>query len=75
MVGSVQAAKRKKPRRPRAPLPRQHGGAHEDKTKRPHRQRKHRKRERDGDLHPVADDDRTVARARSLGSRVHPEGE
>lgn len=29
---------------PRVPLPRQTGGAHEDKTKRPARKRKHRKR-------------------------------
>jgi hypothetical protein len=28
---------------PRAPLPRQTGGAHEDKTKRPWRRRKHKK--------------------------------
>ena len=47
MVKSPQTAKRKKPRRPRAPLPRQRGGAHEDKTKRPDRQRKHRKPEVD----------------------------
>jgi len=37
-------AKRQKSRRlPRAPLPRQTGGAHEDKTKRPWRRRKHKK--------------------------------
>jgi hypothetical protein len=30
---------------PRAPLPRQTGGVHEDKTKRPWRERKHKKRE------------------------------
>ena len=35
----------KKPNRPRVPLPRQQGGAHEDKTKRPHRERKHKKRD------------------------------
>ena len=34
----------KKPRLPRAPLPRQTGGAHEGKTKRPVRKQKHRKR-------------------------------
>ncbi len=28
---------------PRAPLPRQTGGVHEDKTKRPFRKRKHKK--------------------------------
>jgi hypothetical protein len=33
----------KKPARPRAPLPRQTGGAHEDRTKRIWRRRKHRK--------------------------------
>jgi hypothetical protein len=27
------------------PLPRQTGGAHEDKSKRPHRRRKHKKRD------------------------------
>jgi hypothetical protein len=35
-----------KPRRlPRVPLPRQTGGRHEDKTRRPWRDRKHKKRE------------------------------
>ncbi len=37
---------RKKPRRParpRVPLPRQTGGVHEDRRKRPHRRRKHKK--------------------------------
>jgi hypothetical protein len=34
----------RKPRLPRAPLPRQTGGAHEDKTKRPFRKDKHKKR-------------------------------
>ena len=53
MAESLQAAKRKKPRRPLAPLPRQQGGAHEDKTKQPNRRRKHRKREREGDLPPA----------------------
>jgi hypothetical protein len=33
----------KKPRLPRAPLPKQTGGAHEDKTKRPFRKQKHKK--------------------------------
>jgi hypothetical protein len=35
----------KKAARPRAPLPRQTGGAHEDKSKRPWRRRKHKGRE------------------------------
>jgi len=37
----------KRPQRalPRVPLPRQVGGAHEDKSKRPDRKRKHKKRE------------------------------
>ncbi|HYE85139.1 MAG TPA: hypothetical protein VEA16_02200 [Vicinamibacterales bacterium] len=35
---------RKKPSLPRAPLPKQTGGAHEDKSKRPFRKEKHRKR-------------------------------
>jgi hypothetical protein len=30
--------------KPRVPLPRQTGGAHEDKSKRPFRRRKHKKR-------------------------------
>ena len=40
------ASRRSKPnvmRRPRVPLPRQRGGAHEDKTRRPFRRRKHKK--------------------------------
>ena len=37
----------KKPNLPRVPLPRQTGGVHEDKTKRPWRRRKHKKREFD----------------------------
>lgn len=32
----------RKPKLPRAPLPRQTGGRHEDKTKRPLRKQKHR---------------------------------
>ncbi len=36
--------KRKAPALPRAPLPRQTGGVHEDKTKRLFRRRKHRGR-------------------------------
>ncbi len=39
----VARAKKARPvRRPRAPLPRQTGGAHEDKTRRPWRERKHK---------------------------------
>jgi hypothetical protein len=41
-------ASRRKPKKPRAlprvPLPRQTGGAHEDKTRRPLRKQKHRTR-------------------------------
>lgn len=33
---------RRKPKLPRVPLPRQTGGRHEDKTKRPLRKQKHR---------------------------------
>ena len=33
---------------PRVPLPKQTGGAHEDKTKRPFRRRKHKKRDENG---------------------------
>jgi hypothetical protein len=33
-----------KPKLPRAPLPKQTGGAHEDKSKRPFRKDKHKKR-------------------------------
>jgi len=36
--------KAKRPAKPRVPLPRQTGGVHEDKTKRPWRERKHRKK-------------------------------
>ena len=35
--------KRMRPAKPRVPLPRQTGGVHEDKSKRPFRQRKHKK--------------------------------
>lgn len=41
------ASERKKPRRPRVPLPRQKGGPHEDKTKRTHRKRKYKKPEKE----------------------------
>jgi hypothetical protein len=37
--------KTKKPALPRAPLPKQTGGAHEDKSKRPWRRRKHKARD------------------------------
>ena len=43
MLLAGRARTTKKPRRPRAPLPRQRGGPHEDKTRRPFRQRKHRR--------------------------------
>jgi hypothetical protein len=33
-----------KPELPRAPLPKQTGGAHEDKSKRPFRKEKHKKK-------------------------------
>jgi len=39
--------KSKTPAKPRAPLPRQTGGIHEDKTRRPWRRRKHKKIEID----------------------------
>ena len=39
--------RRKKPKLPRAPLPRQTGGVHEDKSRRPFRKEKHRKRLRE----------------------------
>jgi hypothetical protein len=47
-------ARRKQPKPPRAPklrvpLPRQTGGRHEDKTRRPFRRRKHRKQAGDDD--------------------------
>jgi len=35
----------RRPAKPRVPLPRQTGGVHEDKTKRPWRERKHKKRD------------------------------
>jgi hypothetical protein len=38
------AAKTRRPAKPRVPLPRQTGGVHEDKTKRPWRERKHKKK-------------------------------
>jgi hypothetical protein len=36
-----------KPKLPRAPLPRQTGGVHIDKTKRPFRKQKHKRRPED----------------------------
>ncbi|HET9360348.1 MAG TPA: hypothetical protein VFO58_11395 [Vicinamibacterales bacterium] len=36
------AKAKRRPSRPRVPLPRQTGGIHEDKTKRPWRRRKHK---------------------------------
>jgi hypothetical protein len=39
----MSARKSSKPRLPRAPLPRQRGGAHEDRSKRPFRREKHKK--------------------------------
>jgi hypothetical protein len=41
----ARAKKTRAPARPRAPLPRQTGGVHEDKTKRPWRRRKHKGRD------------------------------
>jgi hypothetical protein len=41
---AVRRVKPKKTARPRAPLPRQTGGAHEDKSKRPWRRRKYKGR-------------------------------
>ncbi|HSK09390.1 MAG TPA: hypothetical protein VK911_07430 [Vicinamibacterales bacterium] len=38
------AKRPRKPKLPRAPLPRQVGGVHEDKSKRPPRKRKHKGR-------------------------------
>jgi hypothetical protein len=38
------AKKSAKPKLPRAPLPKQTGGVHEDKSKRPFRKDKHKKR-------------------------------
>ena len=43
-MAKTRAARRKKPALPRAPLPKQTGGAHEDKTKRPFRKEKHKKK-------------------------------
>jgi hypothetical protein len=45
MAAKKQAIARKtKPKLPRAPLPKQTGGVHEDKSKRPFRKEKHKKR-------------------------------
>lgn len=43
MPARARPANAKKPVLPRAPLPRQTGGLHEDKTKRPVRKQKHRR--------------------------------
>jgi len=43
-MAKKRAGRKKKPALPRAPLPKQTGGAHEDKSKRPFRKEKHRKR-------------------------------
>ena len=48
MSGRARTVKRK-PKLPRAPLPRQTGGVHEDKTKRPFRKEKHKKRTDEGE--------------------------
>jgi hypothetical protein len=40
---SKRSSRGKTPALPRVPLPRQTGGVHEDKTKRPFRRRKHKK--------------------------------
>ena len=41
---TTRRARRRAGSLPRVPLPRQVGGAHEDKTRRPPRKQKHRKR-------------------------------
>lgn len=40
----TKSKKARKPKLPRAPLPKQTGGVHEDKSKRPFRKDKHKKR-------------------------------
>ena len=42
MTRATKLRRSRKPALPRVPLPRQVGGRHEDKTKRPIRKRKHR---------------------------------
>ena len=49
-AGGLQMTRRRKatrPAKPRVPLPRQTGGVHEDKSKRPWRERKHKKKSTD----------------------------
>ena len=72
VIAVAQAKTTKKPRHPRVPLPRQRGGAHEDKTKRPFRERKHPKRDREQDRN-LLDDDDAVSRQRRLWTRAGPE--
>jgi hypothetical protein len=43
-MAKAKKSKARKPKLPRAPLPKQTGGAHEDKSKRPFRKDKHKKR-------------------------------
>jgi hypothetical protein len=43
-MARAKQAKKRKPQLPRAPLPTQTGGAHEDKSKRPFRKDKHKKK-------------------------------
>ena len=43
-MSARKANAKRKPRLPRAPLPKQTGGAHEDKSRRPLRKEKHKKR-------------------------------
>ena len=43
-MAKKRAGKKKKPALPRAPLPKQTGGAHEDKSKRLFRKEKHKKK-------------------------------
>jgi hypothetical protein len=42
-MARAKTATRRKPKLPRVPLPRQTGGRHEDKTRRPLRKQKHRR--------------------------------
>ncbi len=44
MSPASKKAPKRKPRLPRAPLPKQTGGAHQDKSKQPFRKDKHKKR-------------------------------
>jgi len=49
MVARRRAGTRKRVPKVRVPLPRQTGGRHEDKTRRPYRRRKHKGREDEGE--------------------------